>query len=265
MRSVGRWLQHPLTRGLSVDDPRTTQRRREIIRSKPFLRRVYREWYGLVRESLPPGPGAVLELGSGAGFLRDVLPEAITSEVFPAPGVSLIADGHRLPFGDDRLRAVVLVDVLHHIPDCRRFFAEAARCVRPDGALVAVEPWASAWSRFIYGRLHHEPFQPSASQWEFPSSGPLSGANQALPWILLERDRTAFEAEFPQWRIARVQPFMPLSYLASGGVGLRSLAPGWAYPLVAGLERLAEPAMAKLAMFAHIVLRRAPAPTGARE
>ena len=239
-----------------VDDPRTTRLRKEIIRSKPFLRRVYQDWYGLVRASVPAGPGAVLELGSGGGFLREVLPETITSDVFAGPEVGVLADGRALPFADGCLRAIVMIDVLHHVSDCRPLFAEAARCVRPGGVLVAIEPWVSAWSRFVYDRLHQEPFDPEAAEWHFPPAGPLSGANQALPWIVFQRDRAAFEAEFPEWRIARLEPFMPLRYLVSGGAGFRSLAPGWTYPLFAGLEKLAEPGMASLAMFVHVVLRR---------
>src|SRR5262245_27320971 len=259
-----RWLRHPLTRDLSVDDPRTTRLRRDIIRDKPLLRGIYRDWYALVRESLPPGVGGVLELGSGAGFLREVLPEAVTSDTVAGADVRLFADGRALPVADGRLRAIVLIDVLHHISDCRRLFAEAARCIRPGGALVAIEPWVSAWSRFVYGRLHEEPFQPDAAAWEFPPAGPLSGANQALPWIVFQRDRAAFDAEFPEWRIERVKPFMPLRYLVSGGVGFRNLVPGWTHPLWVGLETLAKPFMASLAMFVHVVLRRTPAESSRR-
>jgi SAM-dependent methyltransferase len=250
------WLAHPLTRGIEIDDPRTTALRREIVRSKPFLRRVYLEWYRLVRDCLPPFPGEVLELGSGAGFLREVIPGALTSEVFPTPGVDLVVDAHCLPFRDRSLRAVAMFDVLHHLSDLRRFFAEAARCVRPGGVITAVEPWVTVWSGFVYRRFHHEPFVPEASDWAFPASGPLSASNQALPWIVLERDRRMFEREFPCWRVARVTPLMPLRYLASGGVGLRVSAPAWSYGLFVGLERLLAPFMRQLAMFAHVVLER---------
>ena len=258
MSPAPRWLRHPLTRDLSVDDPRTTRLRRDIIREKLLLRRIYGDWYARVRGSLPPGAGGVLELGSGAGFLRDVVPEAITSDAVGGADVLLFADGRDLPFAAGDLRAIVLIDVLHHVPDCRRLLAEAARCIRPGGVLVAIEPWVSAWSRFVYSRFHDEPFEPDAPAWEFPPAGPLSGANQALPWIIFQRDRAGFETEFPEWRIERVTPFMPLRYLVSGGVGFRNLVPGWTHPLWVGLETLARPFMADLAMFVHVVLRRAP-------
>ena len=82
-----RWLEHPLTRGLDLDDPRTTRLRRQILAEKPFLRRVYEEWYGAMAASLPPGDGPVLELGSGAGFLADFVPGLVRSEVFYTPGI----------------------------------------------------------------------------------------------------------------------------------------------------------------------------------
>ena len=45
------------------------------------------------------------------------------------------------------------------------------------------------------------PFFPRQPIGSFPRQGPLSSANQALPWIVFERDRATFEREFPEWRI----------------------------------------------------------------
>jgi hypothetical protein len=119
-----------------------------------------------------------------------------------------------------------------------------------------IEPWVTPWSELIYTRLHHEPFQPQAKQWEFPTTGPLSGANGALPYIVFVRDRLQFEREFPMWRIHEIEPMMPFCYLVSGGVSLRSLMPGWSFRLWRGLENLLQPAIDSLAMFAQILLIR---------
>src|SRR5262249_39668042 len=127
-----------------------------------------------------------------------------------------------------------------------------ARCVRPGGVVSMIEPWVTPWSRLIYTRLHHEPFRPDATEWEFPATGPLSGANGAMPWIIFERDRAEFEREFPQWRMAAIRPHTPLCYLLSGGVSMRSLMPGWAHAPVRAVEAMLRP----LAMFAHVTLRR---------
>jgi hypothetical protein len=108
----------------------------------------------------------------------------------------------------------------------------------------------------VYTRLHHEPFDPNEPEWRVEPGGPLSAANGAMPWILLQRDAEHFRRQLPQWTIERARPIMPLRYLLSGGVSLRGLAPGWSYPAWALLERLLDPARGSLGMFAEIVLRR---------
>jgi len=249
-----RWFQHPLTGGLSVDDPRTTELRREVLARKPFLRRIYREWYEAVAEAIPPPPGDALEIGSGAGFLREHVPGLITSDVLPLPGVSMVLDGERLPFADGALRAIAMTNVLHHIPRVREFLAEADRALRPGGAVVMVEPWNTPWSRFLYRHLHPEPFDPSAKEWEFPPRGPLSGANGALAWIVFRRDRRRFEKEFPRLAVASVRPMMPFRYLLSGGVGYRKFMPGASFDFWRRVERALDRWRDALAMFARIVL-----------
>ena len=253
LRSI---LAHPLTRGRSIDDPVTTDLRRSIITSKPFLRAIYEDWYQSIVARIPDSTGAVLELGSGAGFFQRFVPNVITSEVFECAGVQLVADAQNLPFSDGELRAIVMTDVLHHIPNVAAFFREATRCLRSGGAVIMVEPWVSPWSNLIYTHLHHEPFEPEVEQWDFPAKGPLSDANGALPWIVFDRDRKRFEEEFPHLKIKEVRPMMPFRYLVSGGVSMRALMPGWTTPLWKTIEKACEPQMKRLAMFSLISLRR---------
>jgi SAM-dependent methyltransferase len=253
---MNRLLAHPLTRNLDIDDPKTTDRRREVICQKPFLRAIYEDWYALISSWLPPVDGPVLELGSGAGFLQEFIPGLITSELFLCANTRVVLDGARLPFPDGSLRAIVMTDVLHHIPDCRAFFREAQRCLRPAGALVMLEPWVSRWSTLIFQWFHHEPFLPDSQSWEFLAAGPLSGANGALPWMVFERDRSVFEMEFPNLGIDRIEPMMPFRYLVSGGVSLRSLMPSSATGLWKLIEKKFAPWMRHWAMFALIVVRR---------
>jgi SAM-dependent methyltransferase len=182
----------------------------------------------------------------------------ITSEVFACPGIRVVSDGCRLPFAAGSLRAIVMTDVLHHVPDPERFLREAARTLVVGGRIVMIEPWLTSWSRRVYAR-HPEPMRPDSAEWGFPSSGPLSGANIAIPWMIFERDRAAFVARFPELAIRDVALMMPFAYLVSGGVSLRSLAPGFSYRLLRALERLLAPWNGRLAMFALIELERLPA------
>ena len=118
-----------------------------------------------------------------------------------------------------------------------------------------IEPWRTPWSEWVYTHLHSEPFSPE-SGWKIPSTGPLSGANGALPWIVFQRDKASFEAQHPLWRIKNIEPLMPCSYILSGGVSMRSLMPGWMYRPIRVLERAL--LQRRWAMFALIELERLP-------
>lgn len=255
---LSRFLIHPLARGTDIDSPSTTSLRRRIVQEKVFLRKIYDEWYTKIAAALPGGPPKILEIGAGAGFLADAIPGVITSEIFWIPGLDLVLDCRQLPFGSATLKAVVMTDVFHHIPHPALFLDEAARCVRAGGAMVMIEPWNSPWSRWVYQTLHHEPFRPDAREWEFPSTGPLSGANGALPWIVFGRDRERLAKEHPQWSVASIEPMMPLRYLLSGGVTYRSFTPPWTFSLWRAMERLLP--LRHCAMFACIRLERTAAP-----
>ncbi len=239
-----------------LDVPETTIEHKQILGRKLFLQRIYREWYAFLLGAVPDGiKGAVLELGAGGGFLRELRPEVVVTDMLPVEGLSCLCSALALPFHESGLRAILMTNVLHHVPDVRAFFEQATVCVAPGGVIAMVEPWLTPWSRFVYGRLHHEVCAPDAEDWKFTSSGPLSGANEALPWIVFERDRRLFEQEFPQWRIEQVQPFMPVGYLLSGGFSTRLSMPGCVYGLCRRVEEALLPRRWG-AMFAKIVLRR---------
>jgi len=253
-----RWLAHPLTRGLDIDAPGTTEIRRRIVQEKPFVRRLYEEWYGMIAAAIPSGAGAVLELGSGPGFLDQYIPDLITSDLLVCRGVKAVLDAQQLPFADGSLKAIAMVNVLHHLPRARDFFREAARCVRPGGVIAMVEPWHTSWSYWVYTRLHFEPFLTNAPDWGFPDSGPLSGANMAIPWIILHRDRAIFEKEFPQWKIRTLYSYLPLRLLVSGGVSFRNLVPSFTFNLWRGIEWCLSPWNNRLGLIVFAVLERRP-------
>lgn len=250
------FLAHPATRGLDLDDPELLHKRQAILREKVFLRSIYQDWYQRLTESLDTRHSRVLELGSGAGFLQEQYPKFFTSDVIYIPGLSVVLNGQVIPFKPGCLDAIVLCNVLHHLPDVQAFFRETARCTHSLGQLIMIEPWVTPWSRFIYTNLHHEDFDPDAAKWELPIRGHLSGANGALPWIVFSRDHERFEAEHPEWRIENIEPFMPFLYLLSGGISGRTLMPGWTYSTWKSLEKFLYPWKHYLAMFAFIRLIR---------
>jgi SAM-dependent methyltransferase len=246
-------LQHPLTKGLDLDDPSTTELRSQIILGKPLLKKIYMEWYGLLFEHIPEHHGTILELGAGAGFSTDFFPQVIRSDILLVNNIDIVCDGHQLPFPSGALDAILMVNVLHHIHNPVDFFQNADRCLKRGGVIAMIEPWNTRWSSFVYSHLHHEPFYPDKEEWGFDSGGPLSGANGAIPWIIFSRERKTFERTFPQLSIDLIQPMMPVVYLFSGGVSLKSLMPGFSYATWRWLERKIQ---AKTGMFALVVIKK---------
>ena len=250
-------LGHPLMKGCDLDAPETTKTRIRLIKEKAFLNKFYQDCYLSIAGSIPENiNGKILELGSGAGFIKDYLPACVTSEIFRISNIDVVLDGQRLPFRDDSLRSIVMLNVFHHLPRVQLFLVEAARCIPPGGVIVMIEPWNTPWSRLVYGHLHHESFDTGCSGWEFQQGGPLSKANQALPWIVFQRDRANFERMFPNWHIANINLQSPFCYLFSGGVSLRSFMPGFLFGIWRTIENKLQSCMPVLGMFAKIVLLR---------
>ncbi len=251
------WLRHPLSRGLDIDSPNSTLRSSRIIRNKPFLRRFYQDCYQYICDNIPQDDdGVVLEIGAGAGFLKDFIPRLVTTEILKLPTVDVILDAQELPLKRNCLRAIAMVDAFHHLPDVRLFLREASRCMRPGGAIVMVEPWVTWWSYLVYRYLHHEPLDMKTDVWTVPGSGPLSSANTALPWIVFKRDQLKFEHDFPEWKVEKVILDYPFTYLASGGLSYRGILPESLFGVSRHVERASQPLMGLLAMFAKITLRR---------
>ena len=129
------WLAHPLARNVGLDDVAATERHRAIIAQKPFLKRLYAEWYGRMAAGLPAGEQPVLEVGSGAGFLGDLLPGLVTSDLVPVDGVRVVLDARHLPFGAGSLRAIASDEAL---PRLRASASISSFVVKPLPQRIAV-------------------------------------------------------------------------------------------------------------------------------
>jgi SAM-dependent methyltransferase len=251
------WLKLPETRCVKdLDDPAATLLHAEIIRKKPFLRNLYTEFYNQLKESVPDSERKFLvELGSGGGFIREIIGNVITSDVLDLPNVDRVFSSSKMPFEDGSVDAFFMVDVLHHIADSRAFFREALRCLKACGKVVMIEPANTLWSRFVYKNFHHEQFD-SQGWWGLEKRGPLSQGNVAIPWIIFCRDRVIFEREFPSLRIMSMRNHTPLRYLLSGGLTLRQLVPSFTYPFVKAVEGVLSPLNNWLGTFQTIELQK---------
>ena len=144
--------------------------------------------------------GPRVELGSGPGFAREFIPELELTDVVRAPWHDREVSADALPFGDASLGALVLFDVLHHLPAPARFFAEAVRVLRPGGRVVLCEPYVSPLSYPVYKLSHDEPLDlrvdPLADAAADGARDPFD-SNQAIPTLLFGRARARVRGGVP--------------------------------------------------------------------
>ena len=187
--AIKKFLINPRIANKSLDDPETTIINREIIESKPFLKKLYIYYYSdfiEAEKSLESLSGISLELGSGGGFLKKILPSVVTSDVALFPGTDRVENATKLSFRDGELRAIYMSGVLHHIGKAKEFFREAERCLAPGGKIVMMEPHMSFFGRIFFKIFHYEANDMRTLRWDFPQTGPLSGANTALPYLIFD-------------------------------------------------------------------------------
>lgn len=241
----------------NLDDSSTTVLHKEILNQKPFLKKIYREYYEQMK-SLIPGDIAskrMVEIGSGAGFIKDVIPNCIASDLITMEGLDVAFSALQFPFKDNSLDAVFMVNVLHHLPKVDLFFTEADRCLKPGGKIVMVEPANTWWGKFVYTHFHHEPFDEKAG-WTFDGGGRLTDANVALPWIIFKRDRALFEKKYPNLVLKKMDIHTPFRYLLSGGFTMRALVPAGSYSFFKGLGMLLSPLHGRLGMFMSVEIQK---------
>ncbi len=241
-----------------IDSVATTIRHRDLIQSKPFLKKIYLDHYSHIVNEINTCPdGIKLEIGSGGSFLKEKVGDLITSDILELPYLDKVFSALEIPYPDESLSCICMTDVFHHLPDTELFLKEANRCLKPGGKIIMIEPANTLWGRFFFKYFHHEPFIPDSKSWKLPPGGPMSMANGALPSIVFVRDKKIFEEKFPHLKIDSPQYIHPFRYLLSGGVSMMALVPSWSYPFVSFVEDvLLRPISPLIGMFMRITVEK---------
>ena len=102
-------------------------RHREIWNRKKILRVIYKEWYNLIIKDLSVSEGKTVELGAGSGNFKEFKPDVISADIDPQEWLDMCFDAHHMPFRDDEVANIVMIDVLHHLAHPVHFLNEAWR------------------------------------------------------------------------------------------------------------------------------------------
>ncbi len=229
--------------------------------NRPLVRELYAGYHRMIEEALSAVAGANLEVGSGTGQFATYMPNTLLCDLVPCSWLDLAADATHLPFNNETLANLILLDVLHHIDDVRRFFAETQRTLAPGGRIIMVEPYSSPISWLAWRFIHEEDIDHKANPLEGPaltcpnSDDPWT-ANIAIPTLLFWRDLTRFHTEYPGLRVVTRHRFDTIVMPLSGGFEQRPILPHFLAPFMRVLERAISPLNPILAYRCFVVVEK---------
>ena len=189
--------------------------------NKPRLRAVYRGFHELIVSRLDRSvPGLIVELGSGMGSIKDVIPDCVTTDLFANPWLDRQENAYRMGFADGAVSNLILFDVWHHLRYPATALAEFRRVLAPAGRVIIFDPAISWTGRIAYGLFHHEPLAMRLPiTWDAPAGFKpedsdyfaAQGAATRIFWKNEGRERLV------GWSLVEATPVPSFEYFATGG------------------------------------------------
>jgi SAM-dependent methyltransferase len=236
------------------------ERNRRAWDRKPVLRSLYRNFHERIAAECACVPGPTVELGSGIGGLRSVIPDCILTDIEPGPGIDRVETAYALTFDDASIANLIMIDVFHHLRYPGTALDEACRALAPGGRLVIFDTCTSFLGNIVYGLLHDEPLGASRPiawaappDWD-PSQKTYYAQQSNAPRVFLSRE---YEATLEtHWRIMARRRYSAISYVLSGGYSKPRLYPEKALPLMRALDRICDKAPKLFATRLLVVLEK---------
>jgi len=263
IKKLRRCLYETKVLDVNVDDNELLSIHSEILMKKPLLRSAFETFYTNMMnhcDRLLNTSGTEIELGSGAGFFKRLRPGLVSSDIRIGTDIDMALDAQNMNLPNDSVRCIYAINVFHHLPDPEQFFTELCRVLRPGGGCILIEPHAGFSSALLHRHLHaDEQFLPNAKSWKTSKiEGPLSGANQAMAYIVFKRDIARFNRLFGEELEVVYQGYMlnSLRYLFSGGLNFKQLLPSIFEPVLRVLEAIGKPLARYWSLHQVIVIRK---------
>lgn len=247
---------------LSTIDQHSEEIQRNLYHwhKKPVLRIIYQAFYKLIAENLTTRSGpVVVELGSGIGNIKDVIPNCIRTDLFPNPWIDRVENSYSLSFPDKSVSDLILFDVFHHLRFPGTALNEFHRVLVPSGRVIIFDPCMSILGILIYGLLHKEPLGLRRPiRWFAPSH--LSANDIDYYAAQANATRVFLRREFADllyhWEVIKTRRLSAISYVASGGYSKPQLYPDCAFGLMRFADSICDIAPSLCATRLLVVLRK---------
>lgn len=237
-------------------------RHKKIWDNKKILRIIYGEWYNKIISDLSKSSGKTLELGSGSGNFKEFMPDCISSDIDNCDWLDMTFDAHKMPFENESLANIVMIDVLHHLYNPVKFLNEANRVLNKGGRVIMLEPFPTMFSIIIYKIFHPEPFIFKADYFSMKDSDNSVNkdpwdSNQAIPYLIFFKHLKKFESDFRyKFKILKKEKLSFILYPLSGGFENKQLIPDFMIPFFSLLEKLLKPLRSILAFRCYIIIEK---------
>ena len=209
---------------------------------KIVLKKIYKSFYNLIIENVNFSlDGLIVEIGSGIGNLKSVIPQALCTDIFQNPWIDQVENAYNLSFTKETISNLILFDVWHHLQYPGNALNEFKRVLKPNGRIIIFDPDISLLSFIVYGLFHHEPigyrkkikwFAPSHLNYkDFAYYAAQGNANRIFC-------SNKYDKLLSNWKRIHVKHITSVSYIASGGYSKPQLYPKCFLPFMNFIDHL---------------------------
>jgi SAM-dependent methyltransferase len=227
--------------------------------AKPILREIYRDFHRLLARYLSGVPGETMEIGSGIGNIKEVIPNCVRTDIFPNPWIDRQENIYRLSSASNSVANLILFDVFHHLESPLDALDECRRVLKVGGRLLVFDHAMSA-AGFLFSKFAHHERPGFCRGYRLRAEDP---SRLAEPSYYADHANTfrVFERRFdellrPDWHRVAVVKLPAIQWLLSGGYRGPSLLHPSAMPLVTAVERLSSIAPSLFALRCLITIEK---------
>ncbi|MGD9332115.1 MAG: methyltransferase domain-containing protein [Desulfobacterales bacterium] len=217
-------------------------RNRLLWQKKAILRQIYGDFHlRMARHLSHLRQGLTVELGSGMGNIKQVVPDCIRTDLFANPWIDQVENAYRLSFAPSSVANLLLMDVFHHLQFPGDALDEFHRVLMPGGRIIILEPCLSLLGLIVYGGCHPEPLGLMKTiQWHAPTEDHQDSKCYYAAQGNASRifSRPSFQHLLTKWRPIKSERFAAIAYILSGGYSKPQLLPDRALRFIAATEAI---------------------------